>query len=196
VSVHGANRLGGNSLLETIVFGRLVADAINARKEEPTPPPSEVVLQGHLKKTTERIDRLFDGKQGVPHHQISDNLKCVLTHKVGLFRNAADLAEAVAEIRELRGQYESVRLRAPMGPFNTEVLHALELESLLYLGEITARGALARVESRGSHFRVDHPDRDDAQWLKHTIAHRDGDDIRLSYADVDIGTYQPAKRTY
>lgn len=196
VSVHGANRLGGNSLLETVVFGRLVADAINARKGELRLPPSEAALQGHVKQTTERIDRFFDRKQGVPHHQIGEKLKCVLTQKVGIFRNATELAEAVAETRELRGQYEAVRLRVPMGPFNSEVLHALELESLLYLSEITARGALAREESRGSHFRVDHPDRNDAQWLKHTMAHRDGDEIRLSCADVDIGPYQPAKRTY
>jgi succinate dehydrogenase / fumarate reductase flavoprotein subunit len=196
VSVHGANRLGGNSLLETVVFGRLVAEAINARKGVANPAPSERVLQDRLKRTTERVDQFFDRKGGIPHHEIGEKLKCVLTQKVGIFRNAAELTEAVAEIRELRGQYGAVRPRAPMGPFNSEVLHVLELESMIYLGEITARGALARQESRGSHFRVDHPDRDDAQWLKHTIAECDGDEIRFSYADVDIGIYQPAKRTY
>jgi succinate dehydrogenase / fumarate reductase flavoprotein subunit len=196
VSVHGANRLGGNSLLETVVFGRLVAEAINARKGESNPPPSEAVLREHLKRTTERVDALFHRKDGIAHHEISEKLKCVLTQKVGIFRNATELTEAVAEIRELRGQYEKVRPRAPLGPFSSEVLHALELESLLYLSEITARGALARQESRGSHFRVDYPERNDAEWLKHTIANRDGDAIRFSCADVDIGKYQPAQRTY
>jgi succinate dehydrogenase / fumarate reductase flavoprotein subunit len=196
VSVHGANRLGGNSLLETVVFGRLAAEAINARKGEVNPAPSEHVLQDRLKRTTERVDQFFDRKGGIPHHEISEKLKCVLTQKAGVFRNATELTEAVAEIRELRGQYEAVRLRAPMGPFNSEVLLALELESMIYLGEITARGALARQESRGSHFRVDHPERDDARWLKHTIAECDGDEIRFSCADVDTGIYQPAKRTY
>jgi len=196
VSVHGANRLGGNSLLETVVFGRLVAEAIGARRGEQHPPSSETALAEHLARTARRIDRFFDRKTGLAHYQIGERLKGALTQKVGIFRRAADLAEAVAEIRELRGQYESVRLRAPKGPFNSEILHVLELESLLWLGEITARGALAREESRGSHFRVDYPERDDVRWLEHTMAQRDGDEVRLSYADVDLSRYQPARRTY
>ncbi len=196
VSVHGANRLGGNSLLETVVFGRLVAEAINARRAERHPPPSEAALAKHLARITRRIDRLHDRKSGLAHHQLAARLKDVLAEKVGIFRRQADLAEAVAEIRALRGQYESVRLRTPLRPFHSEVLHVLELESLLFLGEITAHGALARQESRGSHFRVDYPQRDDARWLKHTLAQRDGDEVRLSYAEVDLGKYQPTQRTY
>jgi len=196
VSVHGANRLGGNSLLETIVFGRLVADAINARRGEAGPEPSESVLQGNLKKVTEHVGRLLARAGGVPHHQIAERLKGVLTEKVGIFRNEADLAEAVAAIGTLQEQYRAVRPRTPLRPFNTEILHVLELEGLLYLGEITSRGALARRESRGSHFRTDYPQRDDAHWLKHTIARLDGDEVQLSYAPVDTALYAPQERTY
>ncbi len=120
----------------------------------------------------------------------------MLTEKVGIFRNEADLAEAVAEIRALRRQYPAVRARTPIGPFQSEILHVLELESLLYLGEITARGALARTESRGSHFRTDHPERNDGEWLRHTIARLDGDEVELSYAEVDVSRYEPQQRTY
>jgi len=76
------------------------------------------------------------------------------------------------------------------------MLHVLELESQIAMGEITARGALARTESRGSHFRTDYPDRNDTDWLKHTVARLDGDEIRLSYGDVDTSHYEPKKRTY
>lgn len=196
VSVHGANRLGGNSLLETLVFGRLVAEAINARKDEAIPPPSHALLDGRLDELTERLRRLAARSGGVPHHQLARQLQNVLTEKVGIFRDAAGLAGAVDEIGQLRQQYQAVALRTPPGPFQSELLHVLELESLLYLGEITAQGALARTESRGSHYRTDHPRRDDLRWLRHTVAQLDGQEIRLSYADVDVSLYEPQERAY
>ena len=133
---------------------------------------------------------------GVSHHEIAEKLKAVLTDKVGIFRSQPELAEAVSQIRELRGQYGAVRFRTPMAPFNSEILLGLELESMLYLAEITARGALARVESRGSHVRSDYPGRNDAEWLRHTLASRDGDEVRLAYCDVDTRLYEPEQRTY
>ncbi len=196
VSVHGANRLGGNSLLETLVFGRLAAEAINARKNEPDVEPSQTVLQGHLRAVTERVGRLLDRNGGVPYCQLREKLRSVLTEKVGIFRKEADLAEAVDEIREIHKQYHAVSLETPIGPFNFEILRVLELESLIYLGEITARGALAREESRGSHFRVDRVGRNDRGWLKHTIAELDGDEIAFRYAEVDVSLYEPKQRTY
>ncbi|MFH1923858.1 MAG: FAD-binding protein, partial [Planctomycetota bacterium] len=196
VSVHGANRLGGNSLLDTVVFGRLVAEAINARKEEPGFQSSQRVLDEHLKRVTGQVDRFLSRKDGVPHQQILRELRDSLTRKVGIFRNEADLAEAVARIRELREQYQAVSARTAPGPFNFELLNVLELEGLLYLGEITAAGALARKESRGSHSRTDHPERNDADWLKHTLARLDGEEVALSYAEVDVGLYEPKARTY
>ncbi len=196
VSVHGANRLGGNSLLETVVFGHLVAEAVNARKEDFAFEPRQTVLDEHLRKVTDTVDRLLSRARGVPCGQIRDKLRSLLTEKVGIFRNRADLAQAVDEIRELREQYQQVALQTSMGPFNFELLHVLELESLLYLGEITARGALAREESRGSHFRTDHPERDDAEWLKHTTAQLAGEEITFSYAEPDLSLVEPKSRTY
>lgn len=196
VSVHGANRLGGNSLLDTVVFGRLAAEAINARKDDLPFHPSQTVLQQQLSKLTKQVDRLVSRDRGIPHHRIREDLRTLLAEKVGIFREQTALAEAVAQIRELRERYKTISSQTRAGPFHSEILNVLELESLLYLGEITARGALAREESRGSHFRTDYPQRNDAKWLKHTIAQLDGEEIKLSYADVDVSLYQPEERTY
>ena len=196
VSVHGANRLGGNSLLETVTFGYLVAEALNARRDEPASEPNAAVLEASLREVTDRVGRCLGRTGGVSHHQIAEKLKAILTEKVGIFRNQADLAGAVSRIRELRGQYEAVCFRTPMAPFNSEILLGLELENMLYLAEITARAALARWESRGSHFRSDYPNRNDAEWLRHTIASRHGDEVCLEYCDVDTRLYEPEQRTY
>jgi succinate dehydrogenase / fumarate reductase flavoprotein subunit len=196
ISVHGANRLGGNSLLDTIVFGRLAAEDINAGKESLDFEPDKKVIQEHFKKEIERVGGLLDRKTGVPYHTIREELRKLFTEKVGIFRNHEDMFRAVRRIRELRERYREVICQTSLGPFNFELLNVLELESLLYLGEITARGALARTESRGSHFRTDYTERNDADWLKHTVAQLDGEEIKLSYKDVDISRYEPRERTY
>jgi succinate dehydrogenase / fumarate reductase, flavoprotein subunit len=115
---------------------------------------------------------------------------------MGVFRQEKLLAEAVEQIGQLREQYRDICCHTTLGPFSSEILHVLELESLLCLGEIIARGALERKESRGSHFRTDFPKRDDPNWLKHTLATIDGEDIRLSYSEVDTSLYEPKERTY
>ena len=96
----------------------------------------------------------------------------------------------------MREQYAAVGCRTPPGPFNFEILQALELEGLLYVAEVIAKGALARRESRGSHFRTDYPARNDAEWLKHTLARLDGGEISFSYSDVDTSHHAPQARTY
>jgi succinate dehydrogenase / fumarate reductase flavoprotein subunit len=116
--------------------------------------------------------------------------------QVGLFRQERGLREAVARIGDLRERYQAVSLQTPPKPFNAEIVSVLELESLLYLSAVTAQGALARQESRGAHFRTDFPRRDDAGWLRHTIARLADGEIRFSYADVAIGPYPPQERKY
>ncbi len=106
------------------------------------------------------------------------------------------MTQAVEQIGGLRQQYAAVGCCTPLGPFNFEVLQALELEGLLCVGEIIAKGALARQESRGSHFRTDYPVRNDAQWLKHTLARLDGSQISFSYTEVDTSQHAPQARTY
>jgi succinate dehydrogenase / fumarate reductase flavoprotein subunit len=196
VSVHGANRLGGNSLLDTLVFGRLVADDINARRGDFSFQPQESVLSRHLAIQTAQLDGMLGRGNAVPHHQLRESLRAVLTEQVGIFRHERAIADAAEEIRRLRRQYAAVGCRTPPGPFNFEILQALELEGLLYVAEVIAKGALARRESRGSHFRTDYPARNDAQWLKHTLARLDGGEISFSYTDVDTSHHAPRARSY
>jgi succinate dehydrogenase / fumarate reductase flavoprotein subunit len=196
VSVHGANRLGGNSLLDTVVFGHLAAAAINETRDFADFQPSPTVLDAHFQEQVRQADRLTKRTGGVPHFEIRERLRTLLTEKVGVFRVEKELAEAVESIGELRGQYEDVFCQTPLGPFRDEIVRVLDLKSSLYLAEITARGALVRKESRGSHSRTDYPKRNDAEWLKHTIARLDGDEVKLSYSDVDIEHFEPKERTY
>jgi succinate dehydrogenase / fumarate reductase flavoprotein subunit len=123
-------------------------------------------------------------------------LRALLTEKVGIFRHESAIAEAVEQIGRLRRQYPAVGCSTPPGPFNFEILQALELEGLLYVAEVIAKGALMRRESRGSHSRTDYPTRNDTEWLKHTLARLDGGEISFSYKDVDISHHAPQARTY
>jgi succinate dehydrogenase / fumarate reductase flavoprotein subunit len=196
VSVHGANRLGGNSLLDTLVFGRLVAEDINARRGEFSFKPQEAVLRRCLAEQTAQLESMFARGKGLPHYQLRESLRAVLAEQVGIFRHESAMTQAVEQIGGLRQQYAAVGCCTPLGPFNFEVLQALELEGLLCVGEIIAKGALARQESRGSHFRTDYPVRNDAQWLKHTLARLDGSQISFSYTEVDTSQHAPQARTY
>ena len=196
VSVHGANRLGGNSLLDTIVFGHLAAEAIAARAGKFDFQPSATAVEDAVRDQIGSVERLLQRNSGVRHDQIRDQLRTVCMENVGIFRDQDKLAQAVDQIVTLKEQYRQVSLSTPPGPFNFELVNVLELESQLYLAEITARGALARQESRGSHFRTDYPNRNDERWLRHTVARLDGDEVVLSYSDVDVSHHEPQERTY
>jgi succinate dehydrogenase / fumarate reductase, flavoprotein subunit len=196
VSVHGANRLGGNSLLDTVVFGRLVAEDINSRRGDFAFQPQEAVLNRHLALQTAHLERMLDRGKGTPHFQLRESLRTTLAENVGIFRQESAIAEAARQVHSLREQYAAVGCCTPPGPFNFEILRALELEGLLYVAEVIARGALARRESRGSHSRTDYPLRDDAAWLKHTLARQDDGEISFSYTDVDTSHHAPQARTY
>jgi len=196
VSVHGANRLGGNSLLDTIVYGRLVAETIADRFAGFGFHPNETLVEDNVRSQVDHVAQLLTPRQGVPHHQIRDRLRTLCMEKVGIFRDQQALTEAVEQIGRLKRQYQGVLLKTAPGPFNLEIVKVLELEGLLYLAEITARGALARRESRGSHYRTDFPDRNDAEWLRHTVARLEGDQVVVSYTDVDVSLYEPRQREY
>jgi len=196
VSVHGANRLGGNSLLDTIVFGRLAAEAVGERFADFDFQPNEAIVEDRVQGRIDRVERLLARQGGPRHHEIRDQLRTLCMEKVGIFRDGKDLTEAVQGIEQLKKQYQEASLATSPGPFNFEIVNMLELESLLYLGEITAKGALARRESRGSHYRTDYPKRDDAEWLRHTVARLEGDEVVFSHSDVDVSRYEPQERTY
>jgi succinate dehydrogenase / fumarate reductase flavoprotein subunit len=123
-------------------------------------------------------------------------MEVVMMEKVGIFRNAADMEKAVAKMSELRQRWTEIRAGDGGAKFNKDILGILELENLLDLAYVTAATAHERTESRGAHARDDFPDRDDHQWLKHSLAWLDGPGVRLGSREVDITTWKPKPRVY
>lgn len=188
VSVHGANRLGGNSLLETIVFGRRAGQRA-AEAVENQPP--RALSPETLRKEEARVARLFANEGPERAWQVRDELGKVMSLNLGIFRTKPSMSDAVGRVRELKERAAFVLLQDRGKIFNTDLIQALELQSLLEVAETIAIGALAREESRGAHYRADFPTRDDVAWLKHTLAHRTADGPALSYAPVTITRFQP-----
>ncbi|MFH9659376.1 succinate dehydrogenase flavoprotein subunit [Streptomyces sp. NPDC017248] len=198
VSVHGANRLGTNSLLDINVFGRRagIAAAEYAAKadyvELPENPESLVV---------EQIERLRTSTGSERVATLRRELQETMDANVMVFRTEQTIKTAVEKIAELRERYKNVAIQDKGKRFNTDLLEAIELGNLLDLAEVMAVSALARKESRGGHYREDYPNRDDVNFMRHTMAYRevgaDGSEtIRLDYKPVVQTRYQPMERKY
>lgn len=193
VSVHGANRLGGNSLLDTIVFGKKAgAKAAEYVREAPRPN----LLETAAKEEEKRIDTLLNRKEGTKAQAIRDALGNTMFEKVGIFRQKRDLETAMKNVAALKRQFETVTVLDSSHRFNTSLTETLEIGFELELAESIIAGALARKESRGAHFRVDYPKRDDAKWLKHTLSTKTPDGPKLSYKPVTVTRWQPEARGY
>ncbi len=190
VSVHGANRLGGNSLAETLVFGKSAGRRAleYIKKKEMPGTPNDV------KKEEMRIEAFFKGS-GESAFEIRKELQKVMWEKAGIFRNEKDLEEALNNIRRLKERYADIKVNDESRVFNTELMQAIELGFLLDSAGLITLGALLRKESRGSHFRTDFPDRDDENWLKHTIV-TGGEKPHVSYEPVRMTLFKPEIRTY
>ena len=195
ISVHGANRLGGNSLLETVVFGqRAGARAAEAAAGTGGPSPA---LEVALEEEAATIAGLKGRQDGERQIALRRRMTEVMSEKVGVFREETTLAEAVDELAELKERYRHVKLDNPGDTFNYDLVDTLELGGMLELAEVTARTAQRRTECRGSHWRTDHPGRDDERWLKHSMAYHDPEGApRLEYEDVIITRYPPQERQY
>jgi succinate dehydrogenase / fumarate reductase flavoprotein subunit len=193
VSVHGANRLGTNSLVDIVVFGRRagnhMAQHIAASDFAPLPDDAEGPSRAE-------IEHLLNGTGGESVADIRNELRQVMMDKVGVFREEKLMQEALETVRELQERYRRVSLEDKGKIFNTELLSALELGYLLDLAEVTVASALARQESRGAHSREDYPERDDDDWLVHTLAYRDENGVTLKYKPVDVTRFEPKPRTY
>jgi succinate dehydrogenase / fumarate reductase flavoprotein subunit len=188
VSVHGANRLGGNSLLETIVFGRRAG--LRASEYANTVKSNEFSSR-HLETERNRVDQLLKRKSGERIGLLREELGAAMTEHLGIFRSRDRMETALQIIHELRKRYEQIYLEDRGKIFNTELTNALEVGSLIDLAETIVVGAIAREESRGSHYRKEFPQRDDAGWLKHTLAYCSDSGTRLEYAPVTITRFSP-----
>lgn len=197
ISVHGANRLGSNSLLEASVFGRRAGNAI-----------AQFILDGAklypvagnpAQKTARRLQARLDNEGPELAEQVVNELRETMTNNCGVFRDGERLAAAKETISALKPRLQSARVMDKSSRFNTDLLAALEAEHLLAFSEVAVHSALNRTESRGAHSRIDYTNRDDEEWLKHTIAHPNGDgEPLLSYRPVRIDweKYPPQQRKY
>ncbi len=195
VSVHGANRLGGNSLLETIVFGRIGGSAI-ADYVPNADAPVESKLADAVRQEQSRFNQLVKGSGKENPYRIRDELSFVMMEKVGIFRNKQDMAMACARIKELKDHFSHIRPIQTNKSFNYDFLWVTEIEGNLDAAQIIAESALAREESRGAHFRTDFPTRLDDSWLKHTICEYTPDGPKLDYKPVKLGIFEPEERKY
>lgn len=203
VSVHGANRLGGNSLLETLVFGRRAGRAAAEEVQKVSNPGSP---EKEVEKEERRIEDLLRNEGGERVHHLRRELCSTMTSNAGIFRDEDGLQEAEKVIRRLREKYAHIYLQDRGRVYNTELTLALELGNLLDLAMIVVASARARKESRGSHYRVDYPTRNDEKWLKHTLTslvkgrHKEKEAVksrlRLWYEPVRITLFKPGERGY
>jgi succinate dehydrogenase / fumarate reductase, flavoprotein subunit len=194
VSVHGANRLGTNSLVDLVVFGRRsgVHMAEFCQGSDLLPLP-----EGAADEVIADFERIRHSTGGIKPYIVRAGMQKAMTDGVGVFRTDETISTAIAQMAELRQAYQGVEVDDKGKRFNTDLLEAWELGCLLELAEVTAVSALARKESRGGHAREDYQERDDANWLKHTLCHRvDDGKYQLDYKPVTLGRYEPKKRVY
>ncbi len=195
MSVHGANRLGGNSLLETLVFGRLVgqivAEFLKIKKEFATR-----LIREEVYTVREKLQAIVFRESGESVADLRKKLTEIMDSNVGVFRNPTDIKEALRVINETRQKFSSIALGGSEKRFNYSLIRALELENMIDLAEAIALGALERKESRGAHWRLDFPERNDERYLKHTLAIFTNEGMKISYKDVNLGRFEVKERTY
>jgi succinate dehydrogenase / fumarate reductase flavoprotein subunit len=193
VSVHGANRLGTNSLLDLVVFGKhaglKAAEYAKQNGYETLPADAD----GEAKAQFETI-RQASGDENA--FDIGNEMKKVMFDHVGIYRNAKDMQAALDKIHELQERYQHVSMTDTGKVFNTELLNNWELGNLLDVAEVVTVSAINRTESRGGHSREDYPQRDDKNWLKHTLIRRKNGKLEIDYKPVTITKYQPKERVY
>lgn len=193
VSVHGANRLGTNSLVDLIVFGRRAGAEISRYIREADFVP---LTSSPDDRARQKLERMRAGKKGRSRGDIAAAMQEVMMEKVGVFRTAEEMREAIGIIGSLREETMGMAVEDPGRGFNTELCEVLELENMLDLAYVTAITAARREESRGAHSRYDFPERDDGRWLKHSCAWLTGDECTVRYKDVDQSLFKPKPRVY
>jgi len=195
ISLHGANRLGSNSTSECLVWGRIAGELATSyavrQKALPTPPGA-----AELKDAEASIFERFKPDAGESAFVLRSELQKTMDSEVAVYRTGTGLEAALKKIKELKQRVSDIRVRDRGRIYNTDLLSALEVDNLLDLSEVVVAGALARTESRGAHSRRDFTQRDDVNWLKHTLAHYTPTGPRLEYLPVNISLWQPVERKY
>lgn len=193
VSVHGANRLGTNSLLDIVVFGKVSGQHASeyAQGTEFVPLPEDP--EGEVRR---QLEGLLEGDGSEVAAELRKEMQEVMFDHVGVFRTEKGMEQALDKVRELKQRFINVRAGDRGKVWNTDVLEVWELGCLLDIAEVTAKSALERKESRGAHAREDYAERIDKQWMKHTMAFMDEKGVELKYKPVTITRFEPKKRVY
>lgn len=194
VSVHGANRLGSNSLLECVVYGRRTGAAIAQYVQNRKLPIIDE--QRHITEAQRRLQALLEQPGKYRINQVRTAFQDCMTQHCGVFRTAEIMQEGLQQIQQLQQQYPDIYLDDKSTCWNTEIIEALELQSLFVVGQVILASALNRQESRGAHYREDYSDRNDTDFLKHTMAYYSPAGIDLQYRPVTITMFEPQERKY
>lgn len=194
VSVHGANRLGSNSLLECVVYGKITGEAIAKYLEKRQ--FSDVDETSYLNKAQAKLQSLLNQPGDIRINQLRQDLQDCMSEYCGVFRTQEIMQQGLAKLRELKLRYQQVKLDDQGTCWNTELIEAMELGNLFVVAEVILTSAFHRQESRGAHSREDFPQRDDSRFLKHTLAYYSPSGIDIDYLPVVINRFEPKERKY
>lgn len=194
VSVHGANRLGANSLLDTVVFGR--RSAVNSvewvKNNKQIDIPEEI-----LSSEKDRFQSILDKpSSGIRPGKLRLEMAEAMTKGIGVWRDEKSINNAWETVKNIRSDYEKIYIDDKGKVFNTDLIGALELDFMIDVAESICAGAKARKESRGAHFRTDLKSRDDKNWLKHTLVNKNDEDFLVKTSEVKITDWKPEERVY
>jgi len=201
VSVHGANRLGSNSLIDLVVFGRSAAQqAIELVKPN---TPHEKIPLSETDKCMDRFDRLRNGNGANKTSELRLSMQKTMQSKCAVFRNEKTLKEGVEQIKKPFEGMQSISVKDKSLIFNTDLMETLEFDNLIRQAITTMESAYSRKESRGAHAREDFPKRDDKNFMKHTLSWHNGKEVKINYRPVtlstmsnDVQTFPPKERVY
>lgn len=195
VSIHGANRLGGNSVADVVLFGKYAG--LGAKETAQRRNFSETdKLEAETQKWKRKFDDIRNKQTGISMFSIRDRLAETMWYNVGIFRTEKEMEKALQTIEQLLEEYKDAYAGDPSETYNMAFINYVEIGNLLKLAKAVTMGAVNRKESRGSHSRADYPKRNDAEFLRHTLIYKEGDQYRLDYIPVKITKYQPEERKY
>lgn len=195
ISVHGANRLGGNSILETVVFGRLVADKIIEDINDLATPSKKQVEKG-IKTSKNHLEKIIQCKGLENQFNIKNMLNKTMSTKFGIFRKEDGMLKGLGDIHKMQEIVSTVSIKNKELELNHALIRLLELQGMLHVAESVAISAIERRESRGSHKRTDFPERNDENFLKHTLVKGEAGNMVVSYSPVQLGMFEPEERVY
>jgi succinate dehydrogenase / fumarate reductase flavoprotein subunit len=195
VSIHGANRLGGNSVADVVLFGKYAGLGAKETAKRRSFAGTKK-LEAETQKWENEFEKIRSKKTGINMFSIRDRLAETMWYNVGIFRTEAEMVEASKTVEQLLEEYKEAFCGDPSLKYNMAFLNYVEIGNLLKLAKAVTMGAINRKESRGSHSRSDYPVRNDGDFLKHTLIHKEGNNYRLDYIPVKITKYQPEERKY